>query len=85
MTDNIMDGASDRLSGDSFLFRMPPAGVRVGTTFLCRVPDGWDYRLLKDGNVVITHPEHALRNFDPTTKKWSEYQAEGLVEMDPQP
>lgn len=73
------------LTGTDHLVQDSPAKARPGTVYLCKVPLGWEWRMVKGGNIVVAHPDHRPRNFDLKTKKWSEYMPNGLCEMDPQP
>lgn len=45
---------------------------RGGTKYLTKIPDGWAWMLLSNGNLVISHPDHPPRMFNHETLEWSE-------------
>ena len=57
--------------GDPVDFSVAPSSVS-GTTFLTAIPQGWTWRMLPDGTVVVCHPDYPPRQFDPRTSRWSE-------------
>lgn len=57
----------------------------AGATFLTAVPEGWNTSFMPDGRLMAAHPDNQPRLFDPVTRKWSEFNGVGFLEMDPQP
>jgi hypothetical protein len=70
--------------GNPANFNVAPPRVE-GFIHLATIPAGWSWCWSPSMKLMAVHPDHRPREFDPATRKWSEFDGTAFVVMEPQP